>query len=1078
MTEVRVRVGSVLLSLAVCGLSAAAAEWNFTSGLPGGLSARGNAVLNERGLSVREYPGGEKAGGCETKDIFGFPAAFEIEVEFEVGAADVGVFKSRGTHVTPILLDSMYVNYPPNWRHRGLQLGFDVYGDRWSPRLWLGLSNATCRTEGPARTVVPGERLILAVRHDGGREVQWEFAGKRTVVQLPTAGSVCPSGNPLVIGDRVGSTYDPFRGIIRRVRVTPRERPAIGIRTCGRAAFERCEPKASAKVEFENLSARELLGLQAAVEQLDVVSNVVRRATMELSPTAPGEVTTVSVPLETRLRPGWQALRISVVEGGRTLVEKTVRVGIGPLVGDVMPALMWQGGSIEDMRDFGFTHQLAEFALRKPLAEGGDPVSSLEFLDEALVGGIRLVSQHSNVFLPPDGSSSGFLRLTRTGEPEKSKGTEVGDPQLVARAKTVASGLARALATHPAMGGVLPFSELRDASVPSFRQEHERYRAETGLSVPDRVRGRTLGWDEGVKLFPDGIVPEDDPVLSYYRWFWSGGDGWPGYVGAVAGEYARVRGRFGDGSARQTRYPFFSFWDPSVRCPPIWGSGGDVDVLNQWVYAYPEPLNVAGPAEEELAMAAGRPGQEAMIMTQLICYRSEIAPRNERVAPEPDWVKRRPLADFPSIPPDSLQEATWAMLSRPVKGIMYHGFGCIKETGAATGYVFTNPDTPKMLKRLLRTVVRPLGPTLKRLPRENPPVAVLESFTTAALGGPTTWGWSAPAVTMLQRARLDPRVVYEQTVLRDGLEDVKVLYAPQCPLLTRPVVDRIRAFQKKGGILVADEFLTKALKADIVLPVVTLKRPPAMDKTEDVEAQAAEARVNGLARDVTVRNKTEMQSIADQLRRQLVHRFAPKADSSDGDLVTALRRWRETDYLFVINDCRTFGDYVGPWGRTMERGLPHDGWASLRDPRRRVRAVYELSRHEEVGFSREGDSVRVPVSFETNDGRLLMFLDTKIAGVDVEVADAVARGEPLDVTVTVRGENGKPVDALIPLEMALQDAAGRLLVGCRQTVAENGVCRLRLRTNVNDASGGYRLVCREGASGRKAVRQIAEAARK
>ena len=72
----------------------------------------------------------------------------------------------------------------------------------------------------------------------------------------------------------------------------------------------------------------------------------------------------------------------------------------------------------------------------------------------------------------------------------------------------------------------------------------------------------------------------------------------------LAEEYRKAAGRYGDGSDMQRKRPFFSFWDPAVRCPPKWGSGGDVDVLNQWVYAVPEPMNVAGPAEEIIAMAA------------------------------------------------------------------------------------------------------------------------------------------------------------------------------------------------------------------------------------------------------------------------------------------------------------------------------------------------------------------------------------------------------------------------------------------------------------------------------------------
>ena len=84
------------------------------------------------------------------------------------------------------------------------------------------------------------------------------------------------------------------------------------------------------------------------------------------------------------------------------------------------------------------------------------------------------------------------------------------------------------------------------------------------------------------------------------------------------------------------------------------------------------------------------------------------------------------------------------------------------------GYQFTNGDTIKVIRDLYQKAAVPLGPLFKRVPERAPEVAVLESFATAAMGGPASWGWLSPAITFFQRARLDPRVVYEETILRDG----------------------------------------------------------------------------------------------------------------------------------------------------------------------------------------------------------------------------------------------------------------------------------------------------------------------
>ena len=65
----------------------------------------------------------------------------------------------------------------------------------------------------------------------------------------------------------------------------------------------------------------------------------------------------------------------------------------------------------------------------------------------------------------------------------------------------------------------------------------------------------------------------------------------------------------------------------------------------------------------------------------------------------------------------------------------------------------------------------------------------------------------------------------------------------------------------------------------------------------------------------------------------------------------------------------------------------------------------------------------------------------------------------------VRDAAGGPVQALLPVEIRVYDAAGRELDGAGYACATDGVCRLAVRTNLNDTPGEYRLVCRDRASG-------------
>ncbi len=1038
--------------------------WDFTKGsLPAGGKLNKGAALGSDGLRSTSPTNMSIAAGFILDKRWTPDGAFLFEADVVFGdSCAKGLPPSEG-----ILWDDLAITYAPKHTHRGFQLQMGVRNGICTPVLYAGFSNSTALVRGPSVPVSPGKSASISFCFSAGGRVVWEFAGERLDCVLDRSGPLAPSVSfRPVIGDRAVSNHHPFDGTIRRVSISSCERDAVDIAIGGRTVFVRGETNAVVSLRVSNVTSVAISNVCAVAEQF-VEGGRVRRCERVIGVLGAGEVVSYPCGIETRVRPGWRALRVSVTGDGaaegRVGHVRTFRLGVGPCEGDGMPALMWgYGAALEPvLADFGFTHGLT-------YARTGDP-NTRKAYDEAVVSGVRLL--HSMRTEYPGGKADAkYVRVNRKGE-ARTHGKkndlvpEVSNPEFLETMKPLIREDVRLYGDHPGFVGVLAISEARDASVPSFNTEHMRYRKDTGRDVPPEVVSKTLNPRKGLadaKLrFPTGVVPVDDPILAYYRWFWKGGDGWPSYSGGIADEYHRL----------VDRPEFFVFWDPAVRCPPIWGSGGSVDMLNQWVYAVPEPMNVAGPAEEILAMTAGRIGQKPAIMTQLICYRSQIAPMNRKVEPEPDWVRRRPLADFPTIPPDTLQEATWSMLAKPVQAVMYHGWGTIYETDSAKGYTYTCPESAERLKHLLKEVVAPLGPMLKRLGRRTPPVAVLESFTTCAFGGPASWGWKAPSIMFAQRARLDPRVVYEETILRDGLDDVKVLYAPQCIFLTKPVVDKIREFQSRGGILVADEQLLSALKADVKVPVVSFDPPPASDHTEDVDAMEASREGDSKTRLGAMRAKANMLKQAENLRRELASRYVPDADSSSPEIVVYNRCWNGVRYLFAINDHRTFGRYVGQWGLTMEKGLPYEGSVSLADDGSTV-AVYELSRGGEVQFARNGGRISIPVRYDTNDGRLFTFLKEKIGSVEVDAPRQVRVGETIRVTFRVLNGKGKPVQALLPGEIRVIDAAGRELDGAGFVCVQNGTCTVDILTNVDDADGDYRLVCKDRASGLTVERTI------
>ena len=90
----------------------------------------------------------------------------------------------------------------------------------------------------------------------------------------------------------------------------------------------------------------------------------------------------------------------------------------------------------------------------------------------------------------------------------------------------------------------------------------------------------------------------------------------------------------------------------------------------------------------------------------------------------------------------------------------------------------------------------------------------------------------------------------------------------------------------------------------------------------------------------------------------------------------------------------------------------------------------------------------------------------------VEAPRSVHPGRPVRVTFAVVGRDGKPVDALLPAEIRMYDASGRELDGAGWVCLQGGVCTVDILTNLDDAHGDYRIVCRDRASSLSAERTV------
>ncbi len=850
-------------------------------------------------------------------------------------------------------------------------------------------------------------------------------------------GKVTPGMKPLSIGDRLGSNYGGFPGLIDEVRVCEGglsfERVSMQI-VAGRSVWRRMETAKAVEIVCTNLQRETLKAARLKVSVGGTTEEFL------VSDLAMGKSFTAKYIFNTALKADEYELRARF-EVGDYGTEQSAMLKLVPRVPERMPVIMWgaNGEDIARLKDLGFTHFIGlgadygEMWQQKKIVPPAKPeviAKNRAMLDEALANGLEVIASLSPGRVLE--SEEKNLRVGRDGKAYERQDICASMPDFASFFQVVGMSVAKAYGDHPAFTTALIDSEVRDSTQVSFNGvDVEGYRKFAGAEIPAEVSAKWgVDWTK-MKDFPvDRVIADDHPILKYLRWFWTVGDGWNGLHTAL---------HKGVKSSK-----VWTFFDPAVRQPSIGGAGGGVDVISHWTYTYPDPQKIGMCADQLFAMSAasGR-NQRVMKMTQLIWYRSQTAPIGSKVPGEVvAWQDHDPEAAYITIAPMHLKEALWTKISRPIQGIMYHGWQSLVETGSPGGYRYTNSNTAPVLKQLLHDVIEPLGPTLMAIPDERSEVGFLESFTSQMFAHRGSYGsntdWAADVWLALQHAHVQTDILFEETLMKNGLSGRKVLVMPYCDVLTKGVVTRIQDWQKKGGKIVADEFLCPALKADFLLPSFKRVKKADVDKAKVLEMAGT---VGGFA-------------------------LPQKAMCDNPEIIVRTRKFGDATYVFVVNDKREFGSYVGQHGLVMENGVPSSGVVSLKAESANV---YELTGTQFIVPKRSADGVMSwPVDLGPCDGRIFMVLPKPLLGMKLEVPENAVVGNSAKIAVSITTTQEAPTKAVIPVRVDVLDANGKEAEGSGFYAAENGIVEIKLDLAPNEDPGSWEVRVKELASGMEA----------
>ena len=876
------------------------------------------------------------------------------------------------------------------------------------------------------------------------------FNGKEIGFDLRTGrGSVVGSVNQLAIGGRISSTFFGFPGYIGQVRIS-KGIPAylatpIKIRQSrkrNRNVFVRMEQNAAMEIVVFNNSGAPLERLKIEYSAFKATSKL-----LQLPDIPKGECVRARLPLDTNLKPGAYDLKSRVsgaLNGQSVSAELTMPITIVPRSAPhSLPVINWGTGDLSNLKKIGFSYTMLGLGLdaKKVLREGSTADYSKNFyesrkrLDTLLANRIYGIGR-LNLYALKKLLGKEYTKIDRDGHPCRHSGLCANSPRVLKFASDLGEIASIGYGDHPGLESVLVNDEIRDSSAISFntwdKATYKKLSKQCQTALADRkLTKRGINYSM-IDDFPlNRIIKDSNPYYLALKWWWTNGAGWNQANSAIAK------------GLRNGMHPgFWSFSAPVIRHPSLWGSGGDVDVLCSWTYSYPDPLKVGEATDELFAMAEGT-GKKVLGMTQLIWYRNQTAPSLPKdLTKRTKWEREIPNARFITIAPDHLRESFWCMISRPVCGLVFHGWKSLVDAKHLKGaYRFTNPKTAVVLRRLVENVVKPFGPMLVQVPDGRQDVALLESFTSQMFAKRGTWGWSlsweADMHLILQWGGFQPKIIYEESILRNGLDEYKILAMPYCDVLPESVYRKILAFQRRGGIVIADPYVAPAIVPDIEVPLYKRIRKPFEDKTK-------------------------LQKIASDIRSQLKGVYQRRFDSSNPNVVVRIRQYGNAEYFFAVNDNRVFGDYVGQHGLVLEKGIASSARLSLR---RRKGVVYDLLARKQTPANYEDGYLTWNASLGPCEGKMYLVIDNPIGKIKIDSNHAFSNGGKIDFKVTVLDTTGNPIQAIMPLKIRVLDSNGCETERSGCYGAENGILKLKIDVSPNDVKGEWKISVLDLASG-------------
>ena len=558
----------------------------------------------------------------------------------------------------------------------------------------------------------------------------------------------------------------------------------------------------------------------------------------------------------------------------------------------------------------------------------------------------------------------------------------------------------------------------------------------------------------------DRVIPEDNPLYAYHM----DRHGPNGGTEVIPNEnIARA--------LLDARPDLLAIQDPILRRPVIYAYR-NINVAADWTY-YMNPTSIITMRERLGAVVRSNPNMSPCVMPQFLFKRGTAAPYTGL-----------PTADL-------FREACYLAISRPSRiATFWNAKAALCPSPEKARYAWDVGKTPEEMDEIfggkseeeilnileetkmkvccidprLKTEFKsfsdniwiPFGalfPNWQNAPRR---VALVRSFAADLYSNQDWPGYNIPLIPALCELGVPYDVLFDEDLTGD-LSRYDMILLPYAFALPKKGIENLLAFQKQGGVIVADEKLHVA-----PLKPVSHILKQAQGKDFDLKAETAKLLEQCGGKMDSIGYIEGIQMLQEKAAAlsgfpELAHlvQQVVKTDfrSASKDVLWNHLQADEANYLVAVNNLRIPGPIYGRFGKVSETGLPQTVEFNLFNDQ--LRFAYDLTARHPLEIN--NNTIRLPL--DPCSGKIILFTPKKLGDLSVTGTN-VRCGEK--VTVAVRIENGC---GLIPVILELFDAQGNKSSLSRSDVLKNGVLSREWTIPLNAPVGTWKVRVQELARG-------------